>query len=562
MIVGVNNSGKTNLLRVLQFISENYGMYNLILAQKQKHDKNKNSRITLQVQLTDKEAKFVLYTMFDYHQELKTIPEELKILNITINWNDTLNESSPPNFIMYHLENGIAIIQGFYQNIVFDRTDKSQSYIDKLSSKLKPLVRGELGKLEGRFTYESLDTHIINGKHILLTCSIKKEPISFFFQEGNRNRTRELPMSIYYHSQKLTKATSDILNYVKGDTGGAYEISLSELLHKIFKNNLTFIKEIHPTYQNLTNNLFNLKNTNEPNYKILQKEFSNIFKGIAMRVEKVNVSGNTSPQIILTENKKDFILDQSASGHYALIHIFYTILSKPDQILIMDEPEIHFHPTKISQLSQKLSVFAKSKNNQLVIISHSPKWISYKLLADRDTFSLTYLNKIKGTSDVKSLPDTFKNSIKNHLFNPEIFFNKCTIIVEGSSDKFCLDALSDHFGGCFQKYDIFVLVTSTVDVIRPNIEFHNAFAIPFVAMVDMEYAGDMKNVIRHSKNLEVEYIKIGCCQPKKKKFKGDQAYTLMQNFLMQKNGVQKVKKSTIWKAFEQAIKKAGGRVPN
>lgn len=560
VIVGTNNSGKTNLVRILKLLFDSDSLDNFRLENKIKFDNNKNSRISLRLEFTDKEIKLLLRTIFGRDVTETNFSSIVKNLHVILNWNDVINDESTPNFVMYSFENGFTIIEGRGKQIVFDTesTLGSTSNIVQLTESIKSFSMDQiLDKIPD--LYNMSEDSQIGQEPALLEALIQGKSITSYFVTKGFKKWTYLALEIRYNYQNPTRTASEVVDYMKFRKKATITISLPHLLNRIIRYNLTFIEEIRPTIDTLTRDLFSLKSKQEPVYNLLKDEFSGIFNGITMRVDEiVDEHSNSSFKILLSENGREFFLEESASGHYALIHILHTILNRPNQILVMDEPEIHFHPIKINHLSQKLAELAVSKNNQIIIISHSPQFVSYKLLDNSNPYSLTYMNKINGESVIQSTPKNFQTTLKSHLFNPEIFFSKGTLIGEGAGDEFALKAISDHFGGLFEKYNITLMQMWGVDNIFPNIEIHNAFKIPFVAMVDKEYDKNMAGVIQLSIDLEDEYKKLGWQGSGKLK---EDAYSFMRNLLQQQDGLSKLKTTGIWESFESIIEKCDGDIP-
>jgi len=119
-----------------------------------------------------------------------------------------------------------------------------------------------------------------------------------------------------------------------------------------------------------------------------------------------------------------------------------------------------------------------------------------------------------------------------------------------------MKAISDHFNGLFEKYNITLTHCWGLGNVPAMIEIHNEFKIPFLAMVDSDYAGNMDNVVKLPQRLEEEYQKLGWSGSKVK----DNAYPLMEKLL--KNGdLDKLKQTTLWLIFVQIIKQVDGDIP-
>lgn len=559
VIVGANNSGKTNLIRILKLFNQDNSLEYLRINKKIKLDQNETSTLSFNLELTDEETKLVLQTMFNTEIKLIHFPEQIRNITITINWNDVLNDEPTNNFVAYYFHNGLTIIRKDSSQITFDVNNLPgkpdiKNILDEVADLSINLV---IQKIHEKF--EMSGDHNIGINHIFLESMLSGKSISPYFTTEGMNRWTTVKGEISYDSRTPTKHASEIIDYVKMKKQSTISVQFSYLLIIMIKNNLILLEEIQPTYDILTQKIFELKSKKERTYVKLQTEFSEIFDGISIRVDEIGMAnGQPLRKILLTENGREFELEESASGHFALIHILHEILNKPNQILVMDEPEVHFHPIKITQLTQKLRDLSESSNNQIIVISHSSKFIDYKTLDQKRHNILTSINKMGNYSQVQSTPSNFEIHLKSHLFYPEIFFGKCTLMGEGAGDEFALRAISNYFGGIFEKYNITLIQCWGVDNVYPYIEIHKAYKIPYVAMVDKEYVKDQENVIKLSDNLEAEYKKLGWNGTGKLK---EDAYSFMENLLQQNDGLTKLKNTDIWLAFHKVIEKVGGKIP-
>lgn len=90
VIVGANNSGKTNLIRVLDMISNNDDFTYFILHKNLKFEKTAPSEISLTLEFTDKEIKMVLQSMFGQRINQTEFSDEVKTMDVLIVWSDVI----------------------------------------------------------------------------------------------------------------------------------------------------------------------------------------------------------------------------------------------------------------------------------------------------------------------------------------------------------------------------------------------------------------------------------------------------------------------------------------
>ena len=185
-------------------------------------------------------------------------------------------------------------------------------------------------------------------------------------------------------------------------------IEVPLLINRIFRKCYHNVSEIHPNLGDLTSKMVELRNVYDSRYKKFREAFYDITTGIDVKVSTMTPEGKPGNQeiISLTENNKRLSLQDSASGHFSLIHTLHSILERNDSVIVFDEPEVHFHPIMIKRLEAKFRELSDS-NNQIIIISHSPSFINYKLLDSAQSYTLTSIIKKDNQSQVQSTPEKF-----------------------------------------------------------------------------------------------------------------------------------------------------------
>lgn len=559
VIVGTNNSGKTNLIRILEKIIGNKDLSFIGLNQDSKFDKTLPTEIDLTLEFTNEEMKMVFQSIFGSEIKQTSFPDELRTIDVVINWEDTVKEEPYPNFISYRLQNGLTIISQGDNNIVFDSHlifQNNEAEYQKMIDKYKHQSYNQFVK-NIPHAYSLLENNTIGSDIKLFEACAKGESLEPYFRI-NKNSFTRVQLAIEYNDAQPTPAGSEVADYLDLNKQSTHRIKLSYLINTIIRKNFVTIKEIHPSYVELVNRLVELRNIYYVDYEELQKVFRDLTNGIQLRVAKRTPQGQTSSDefILLEDNNKMYSLQESASGHYALIYILHSILNKPNCFIMIDEPEVHFHPILITQLNESLNKLALERNNQIVIISHSPKFVNYDLIDSAQFSRLISVIRTNDFSEVSSSSASFQPALKRHLFNPEVFFGKCSMIVEGSDDYFAMKAISDYHNGLFEKYNITLTHCWGLGNVPAMIEIHNEFKIPFLAMVDSDYADNMDNVVKLPQRLEEEYQKLGWSGSKVK----DDAYPFMEE-LLKNGGLDKLKLTTLWPVFKQIITKVGGEIP-
>ena len=553
VIAGPNNSGKTNLLRILEMISKNENLEYLQLNRRNKFDPDKSSEITLTLELDESEIEMVFQGIFGMNYQVNTIPKDVKTLNIIIFWGNDQLEMIHPKFTLYEFGNGFTIAtHQSGENIAYDtrsipgnradyekqidswRTSEQSKIFDPLIERIAPLRYDKIGDKK-----RLMDVILSGGRlNPVVRCGA----------------IIALPMSIKYNPN----ATTSIVRLVKGrryaDQFTAVSVGL--ILNRIFEEGFTLVKEIHPTYKDLSNKLAEMRNSHHAEYSNLLDTFKEISGGIEVLVER---DGNDAEQILFVENGRRYDIGESASGYYALISILYLLLGKTSGLVAIDEPEIHFHPMMITRLHEKLRSMSLQKDNQIIIITHSPKFVTYEQAKQEKDTRLVMMTRPETTTVIHANLDLSPLKIKPHLFNSDIFFGRCTMMVEGPSDFFTMKAISDFHGGLFEKCGVVLMHCNGKGNLPAFADLHEKFQIQYHGMADNDYDGELQNITKLSSDLEGELENMGVRRGLSKA--KDDVYVEVTDFL---NSVvdKKWKQTGIGDAFVKTINKARGTVPD
>ena len=553
VIVGPNNSGKTNLLRILDMVSKNENLEYLALSRRHKLDPSEPSELTLTLDLDESEAKMVFQCIFDRDGQIDEISNEIKTLDITIFWDKDPLDVMYPKFTLYRFGSGFTVATSpSGQNIAFDIgdifSDKTayESEIDSWRtaglenisiSTTNRLTSSRYGKLKNK---KSVVSAILGG--------------SRFASGAHCNVITSLPMSVSYDPN----AATPIVRLVKGRKyqDQFTSVSVGLVLNRIFEEGFTLVKEIYPAREELSKSLAALRNSHHAKYSDLLEAFKGISGGIKMLVEQ---DGNDTEQILFIEDSRRYGIDDSASGYYALTSILCLLVGGTSGLVAIDEPEIHLHPEMSSRLHNKLGTMARQNGVQIVVVTHSPKFITHRQIKRTNESKLIMVTRRDSTSQVHADAEESAPQIKPHLFNPEIFFGRGSMIVEGPLDYLVQRAISDFYGGLFEKYNIVLVDCGGKLNISNQIDLHRRFMIPYHCMADGDYEGDLEHVTKLEGDLEAELRRMGV---KHVKLKADyRIYCMTMDFLKESKN-EEWKKSGIGSAFEKAVHEAGGSVPS
>ena len=546
VIVGPNNSGKTNLLRILKLLaSENLSIFGI--TQQMRLRQGKESQIKLTIETTDQEVKMLLQALLNKHIDSGEIHDSWKHLTIILNWPALGNNLIPDNVILY-FQNKVAVIANFDGHTIF--------YCPPLDDDLEHL----LNKMRSLKVEQITD--IVRRNRVRLLVSNKRStelvagndlPRVFWEEEENKRYVFE-GFHIAQDNENPQRHVLELVDYMRFGSAQRTTITLLGLVSKIIKDNFIPVEEMQPDYQQITEQLFGLKSENEQAYTVLKETFSKVFNGAKIVVEQSG-TGNKEKTTWIEEYTERFKIKDSASGYLGATYMLYKILNNTDCVIFLDEPEIHLHPSKIRQIGQELLRLTKGSHNQIIIISHSPKLVDFRLLSPDYSSVLSVVTKTNSASLVSS-PRSLNVNLKPHLFEPEVFFGNATFLVEGPGDEFVIRAISDKFDGFLDKGEIVVVNCGSVTYINTYIKFLKAYSLTYYGLADKEYNEKHPEITKLDDKLETELQEI--IPDIENKFTGGKikpeiAYCVMTDLLKTKDGFKELKKTKIWESIKKAI---------
>ncbi|NHV98176.1 MAG: AAA family ATPase [Thaumarchaeota archaeon] len=331
------------------------------------------------------------------------------------------------------------------------------------------------------------------------------------------------------------------------------------LLAVMLENRLCFISEHRPSLEELANNLFDLKNK-EPlaeNYDKLKQDFQKIFQSIEFDVYEEETSALTGKKryVVIKEGSKRVRLHESASGYFEALYMLSLISAPEHPILILDEPALHLHQTKITLLSK---ILMDKKDVQTIIVTHSPYFVDLSLLQGTQDRRLIYVRKDDNESTVIAPTNGF--AIQRHEFRPEVFFSNSVLLVEGPADHATVIAISELKENILDQNDVTVVDVGGKENFKKWIKLLRKYEIPFIILADHDVElGDLidQNVcIKLDRELEDEIKKLGWERQEGEKIHPNEAYDFIKN--LQEDKKEELFKSKIWEAVERTVKLARG----
>jgi predicted ATP-dependent endonuclease of OLD family len=248
-----------------------------------------------------------------------------------------------------------------------------------------------------------------------------------------------------------------------------------------------------------------------------------------------------------------YSLQDSASGYNELLHLLLQKTQAEDTVLILDEPALHLHPTKIRHLSRRLI----GSSRQIILITHSPFFVDVSNIGLGN--GLIYIKRDDRSSSVSSKTNNQSVEIKSYIFDPNVFFSKFNILVEGSGDAASFFAISDSLESVFEKYNIIVINAGGDGNIDAYIKLMESYQIPYVAMVDNQYMGintASDKFVRLNSKLEYELKDAGWQGSVEGSIDPNAAYEFVYNTI-QTGNAKKIRSTLIGVIFDRALTSVG-----
>ena len=154
---------------------------------------------------------------------------------------------------------------------------------------------------------------------------------------------------------------------------------------------------------------------------------------------KVIYHGENIELIFVDENKTSHNIHDLSHGEQSLLIILLSIYGHDlkNGILIIDEPEMHFHPQIQRRLSNLLDKLSKEMGTQCIVSTYSPIFIN-----ERNIENVYRFSKKNGGTNIKS-PERGMGEDESSLLQilkfenaSKIFFVDTIIMVEGEIDAY------------------------------------------------------------------------------------------------------------------------------
>jgi len=221
-------------------------------------------------------------------------------------------------------------------------------------------------------------------------------------------------------------------------------------------------------------------------YKLIQKKFTILFPSLTLEAVKNKETKKPDINIFCNDIEYELPIEFMGTGLMEMVIFLTNIIASKDNIFVIEEPELHLHPSNQRLFLDLLNEY--KKNNQFFVISHSPYFVHLEDITDN------ILVKIKkGRSSIKQIPADYFNArdistIEKELDseNREMFFSKKVLLVEGPTEKGAFPIFAKTLEKDFDKNNIFTCCVYGKESFPIYRKILDGFDIPYCIVCDRD----------------------------------------------------------------------------
>jgi len=440
IIVGPNNSGKSNIFRMVQLMIDSLYKNKRLLNSEISH-KGKDLFLEISLVLSDDEVQKIVdswkfypddqhsNTKYQLIQNEKQIKEFVNEITIRLSWERTLDDYGSEAFLEIIFEKGNFKLsnpmrQGNFLVSAIDFRPSSQTYHEKkfhnfleiLTSNSENSVEEFFKENQNKFVilkpFRAMDHELPTAGKLLL-----REVLAFVDISPTANIDvsivnvigKILKLGVNYATENRGLLPNPLINYYDIFRHTEYSPSLvgeeserdrfdKTLWQRAITKSLQYTHELKHDGSNLAEFLFSLRNSSNysdrKKYEDISNGFESMFENQKLSVDVIlhyetdprsnrwNDKESRSPlypKIIILDRKLDkhLPLDQVGAGVREVLYLLTTSYGVKNSVILLDEPGVNLHPSILQTLMRKLE---NSENeNQFLITTHSPELVYYEM---------------------------------------------------------------------------------------------------------------------------------------------------------------------------------------
>lgn len=381
--------------------------------------------------------------------------------------------------------NGITDLNNKPQNIKFKISNiVKRVFLQKKNNKFESSYEYDVEFLDNNIyikkeqgydsLYNSVDKYIINNKPVEGFELLTNELLLKFFRKNISEMIEKEDPEVSMWKPSPDYILSNInLNKFKENINSSKPLKNIFYLSGYTEDK---IKEIIDKVSNHTqrSKLSSKLNTAINNY--IKRVWSNKINVIIEITETGNLSFLIKDQGVENEHNRFEITDRSQGAQQFLSLILSLSLEaenheRKNEIILIDEPEVHLHPSGIRDLGKEL--LKVGNENYVFLATHSPFIIDKQhkerhYIVKKNKKAITEITRIKESDNIiddEVLNEAFGINVYRDLLNPH------SVLVEGASDKIILQKAFDCLG--YNGIGITNGHGSNIDTLASKMNFDN-----------------------------------------------------------------------------------------
>lgn len=491
LLVGPNNSGKSNILRILNLFVDTFTRGKRLTKSETSHkgdDPFLEVKITLSPDETDKLIDFMSFfpnsqnrsSQFRNLKNREILLKKLDDITIKLLWQKEIHDYGSQPFIEIHFEKiGLWGASNYFGGQIpfsnrilpsggyptrtdmflcdvlgnISNTDHDREVLANLSPKegayiiLDPVRYGQdiIMDNKGKSTIQNLYSFM---KYDIQT----NRELSFHVFLGMILKRSSCHTSGRISPYGIMETAQELCNY---DTNDDFD---KKLMRQASMVSLMHNAELASDGSNLSQYLFHLMVSENyedtEKFEKIRQAFNDILRADELSLDvaleykpmdrNVNFAGADEkvpkrPTILITDNKlrKRLSLKDVGAGLAEIVYLLSASYGLKNSVILLDEPSVNLHPPMMKSLMRYLE--NNQNQNQFIIITHSAELVQYELF--ESNASIMYVHKSNQISKIISLKNDTKKwfnenrSNLKHQIDSRIFFGRCIILTEGESDR-------------------------------------------------------------------------------------------------------------------------------
>lgn len=301
---------------------------------------------------------------------------------------------------------------------------------------------------------------------------------------------------------------------IKAELSGSQWTIYGQLMKSVLENSQNY-GEIKIALNNL-NQLIEESLSNEKNQILKNAKFITYITDLKFQLTKDGYPSELlrNLELYVKENDKFIHVEETGTGTQsaliiAILEIALKVKHTHTKLFCIDEPELYLHPQGVRFIGSLFREFITEKNVQLIITSHSSI-----LLSSFQPHEIIRTEKPKGYTEVHQLQFDFvdegnKVSRKINSAASEMFFADKVFLVEGETELVIFPNLSQYvktegiIKHNFLKNNICTVSTNGKGDIINYIRILDEFSIPWCALYDNDFLTRKSSYSSLCKHLEI-----------------------------------------------------------